>query len=69
MVECTLKQNGGYFKQPKVSFDSNVINIYMVYKLDPIASNRDDTFTVLNALFGSCKITKYTDTSKYKYEG
>ena len=64
-----VKTNGGYFKQPKVSFDSNVIYIYMVYKLDPIASNRDDTFTVSNALFGSCKITKNTDTSKYKYKG
>ena len=47
-----VKSNGGYFKLPTVSFDSNVTNIYMVYKLDPIASNRDDTFTVLNALFG-----------------
>ena len=30
-----------------------VINIYIVYKLDPIASSRDTTFTIQNALFGA----------------
>ena len=46
-------------------FDNNVINICIVYKLDPIASSRDDTFTIQNALFGAMQITKNTDTSKY----
>ena len=27
------------------------VNIYIVYKLDPIASSRDTTFTMQNALF------------------
>ena len=45
--------------------NTNVINIYSVYKLDPIASNRDAIFTIQNALFGAIKITKNTDTSKY----
>ena len=31
----------------------NVINIYCVYKLDSIASSRDTTFTIQNALFGA----------------
>ena len=43
--------------------------MYIVYKLDTVSNIRDDTFTVLNALFGGIKITKNTDTSKYKYEG
>ena len=49
--------------------NNNVINIYVVYKLDPIASSRDDTFTIQNALFGAKQITKNSDTSKYNYKG
>ena len=47
----------------------NVINIYCIYKLDPIASSRDTTFTIQNALFGATQITKNADTSKYDYKG
>ena len=50
-------------------FNNIIINIYCVYKLDPISSSRDDTFTVQNALFGVMGITKNADTSKYKYKG
>ena len=46
-----------------------IINIYCVYKLDPISSTRDDTFTVQNALSGAMQISKNADTSKYKYKG
>ena len=61
---------GNHFKH-EVRQDSNnlKINIYCVYKLDPISSSRDNTFTVQNALFGSMQITKNADTSKYKYKG
>ena len=52
-----------------MTIPNNVINIYCVYKLDPISSSRDNTFTVQNALFGSTQITKNADTSKYKYKG
>ena len=45
-----------------------MINIYCVYQIDPIASTRDDTFTVQNALFGAMEITKNADTSKYNYK-
>ena len=48
---------------------SNVINIYCVYKLDPIASNGEYIFTIQNALFGAMQITKNADTSKYDYKG
>ena len=46
-----------------------MINIYCVYKIDPIASTRDDTFAVQNALFGAMETTKNAGTSKYKYKG
>ena len=63
--------SGNYFKQDKtlIPNNKNAINIYCVYKLDPIASSRDTTFTIQNALFGAIQITKNADTSKYDYKG
>ena len=62
--------SGNHFQQNKEDVLNDFgVNIYCVYKLDPISSSRDDTFTVQNALFGSMKITKNADTSKYKYKG
>ena len=67
---------GSHFQQNNVLTSNNdhvininVINIYCVYKLDPIASSRDDTFTIQNALFGAMQNTKNTDTSKYNCKG
>ena len=48
--------------------NKNVINIYIVYKLDPIASSRDTTFTIQNALSGAMQITKNADNSKNNYK-
>ena len=66
---------GSHFQQNNVLttnnnhvINDNVINIYIVYKLDPITS-RDTTFTIQNALFGAMQITENTDTSKYNYKG
>ena len=52
--------SGNHFQQNKVIIpnNNNVINIYYVYKIYPIASTRDDTFTVQNALFGVGKLLK-----------
>ena len=62
-----------HFQQDRTNvfniYNNVVTNIFCVYKLDPISSSRDSTFTVQNALFGSIQITKNADTSKYKYEG
>ena len=51
---------GSHFQQNNVLtsnndhvINPNVINIYCVYKLDPIASSRDTSFTIQNALFGA----------------
>ena len=62
---------GNHFQQNVAGIpnSSNVINIYCVYKLDPIASNGEYIFTIQNALFGAMQITKNADTSKYDYKG
>ena len=63
--------SGNYFKQDRTRIpnNNNAINIYCVYKLDPIASSRVTTFNIQNALFGAMQITKNADTSKYDYKG
>ena len=66
----SVKLDGAYFKQKKLMRpnNNNVINIYIVYKIEQIFRVSD--YTVQNALFGGVKITKTaTDTSKHKYEG
>ena len=67
---------GSHFQQNNVLtsnndhvINNNVVNIYIVYKLDPIASSRDTTFTIQNALFGAMQITKNADDSKSNYKG
>ena len=50
--------------------NKNVVNIYIVYKLDPLASTRDKSFTIQNALFGAMQISKNaTDNDKNDYKG
>ena len=64
--------SGNHFQQnvPSIPNNGNVINIYCVYKLDSIASSRDTSFTIQNALFGAMQITKNaTDSSKNNYKG
>ena len=62
---------GSHFQQNNVLTlnDDIYIDIYIVYKLDPIASIRGTTFTRQNDLFGAMQITKNADTSKYHYKG
>ena len=68
---------GNHFQQNNVLtsnndhvINKNVVNIYIVYKLDPLASTRDKSFTIQNALFGAMQITKNaTDSSKKNYKG
>ena len=68
---------GNHFQQDNVLTSSNdhvisknVVNIYIVYKLDPLASTRDKSFTIQNALFGAMQINKNaTDNSKNNYKG
>ena len=64
--------SGNHFQQNKVTVlnNNNAINFYCVYKLDSIASSRDTSFTIENALFGAMQITKNaTDNSKNNFKG
>ena len=64
--------NGNRFQQNKVTIpnNDNVINIYCVYEIQPIASSRDTSFTIQNSLFGAMQISKdATDNSKNNYKG
>ena len=63
--------SGNHFQQNKaiIPNNDNVINIYCVYEIQPISSNRDTIFTIQNALFGAMQITKdATDNSKNNYK-
>ena len=63
---------GNHFQQNVAGIpnNNNVINIYCIYKLDPIASTRDTSFTIQDALFGAMQITKNaTESDKNNYKG
>ena len=62
---------GNHFQQNNVIIpnNNNVINIYVVYKLDPTSSTRNTDYTIQNILFGAMKISKNTDSSKNNYTG
>ena len=68
---------GNHFQENNVLTSSNdhvlnknVVNIYIVYKLDPLPSTKDKSFTIQNALFGAMQITKNaTDNDKDNYKG
>ena len=68
----SVRLEGAYFKQMRLLHpnNDNIVNIYIVYLIDPISNSRNTDYTVQNALFGGVKITNNaTDTSKHKYEG
>ena len=68
----SVRLEGAYFKQMRLlrPNNDNIVNIYIVYLIDPISNSRNTDYTVQNVLFGGVKITKNaTDTSKHKYEG
>ena len=50
--------------------NKNVVNIYIVHILDPLASTRDKSFTIQNSLFEAMQITKNaSDNDKNNYKG
>ena len=68
----SVRLEGAYLKQMRLlrPNNDNIVNIYIVYLIDPISNSRNTDYTVQNALFGGVKITKNaTDVSKHKYEG
>ena len=71
--ETYVLLQGNYFQQNDniiiPNNNKNVINIYVVYKLDPISSTRNTGYTIQNALFGAMEVTKNADSSKNNYTG
>ena len=70
--QMSVRLAGAYFKQMRLLCpnNDNIVNIYIIYLVDPISNARNTDYTVQNALFDGVKITKNaTDTSKHKYEG
>ena len=66
----SVKFSGNYVKESKSIYPvKSVMNIDIVYSLDPISNTRNTDFTAQNCLFGAVKLTKNTDTSNYKYVG
>ena len=66
----TVILRGNHFQQNIALSPNNAINIYCFYKLDSIASTRDTSYTIQNALFGAMQITKNaTDYDKNNYKG
>ena len=64
-----FQQNNALTSNNNDVINNGVINIYVVYKLDPISSTRNTGYTIQNALFGAMKITENTDSSKNNYTG
>ena len=54
--ELYVSFSGNYFVQNIVNMSNNVINIYCVYKLDPVDFSRNNKFTIQNALFGAIEM-------------
>ena len=64
--------SGNHFQQNKVIIpnNKNIINIYCVYEIQPIASMRHTSFTIQNAFSGAMQFTKdATDNTKNNYKG
>ena len=70
-VRMSVKINGSYFVQNKVLHpnNNNVVNTYIIYKLDTRNNTRNTDYTIQKALFGALKIIKNRDISKNKYQG
>ena len=69
-TRMNVKFSGNYFKENNSIYPiKSVVNIYIVYSLDPIKSTRNTDFTIQNALFGAVKIKKDVNPSNNKYVG
>ena len=69
-TKMRVKFSGNYIKENKSIYSvKSVVNIYIVYSLDPIRDTRNTDFTAQNCLFGAVKLTKDVNTSNYQYKG
>ena len=50
-------------------YSSFILNLYTVYELNIWPHNPTDNFTLKNCLFGTVKLIRNTDKSKFTYNG
>lgn len=63
-----MELNGGFLKKEKVTFSHrNVVNLFIVYRLDICSRILDTKFTLGDCSFGEVKLVKNTDPDKYTY--
>ena len=65
-----VESKGLCVKQGSMSFlHQNLVNLYILYKLDARSKDLNTNFTLGNWLLGAKKLTKNTDLDKCKYSG
>ena len=66
-----LRLEGNYLKQEDTTHftPSNVVNLFIVYKLDTWSRGLNAEFTIKDCFFGNVKINKNADPDKYPYSG
>ena len=65
-----LEFKGSCLQQYKATFtQKNVLNLFIVYKLDTRSRDLNTDFTLNGCLFGYVKLTTNADPDKYKHSG
>ena len=55
-------------KQDKATFiHRNMVNLLIVYELDPCSRDLNTKLTLSDCLFGAVKLTKNVDSDKFRY--
>ena len=68
-IKMRLKSKNDLLRQNKVTYShGKIVNIYLVYEISSTFTNQSN-FVPKNSLFGTVKLTKNSDISKYKYSG
>ena len=50
-------------------YSNFILNLYIVYELSKWSRNPTNKFTLKNCLFGTVKLTRNADKSKFTYNG
>ena len=62
--------NSGLVQKTLSSLYSNfILNLYIVYELNTWPHNPTNNFTLKNCLFGTVKLTRNADKTKFTYNG
>ena len=65
-----LEFKGNCLKQDKAPFTpSNVVNLYIAYKLNIWSQDLNTEFSLKDCLFGAVKLTNNGNPNKYRYSG